>query len=465
MKNTRYRSIIIDIVVCFFFAGIGFFLFEFITNSRQWAFSPVNRHLSEGNMSGGKILDTNNIILAQTLDGKRVYNEKEDIRKAMLHTVGDGSVLIPTSVQSRYNSELFGYNPVIGFGAPHVFDINQNIKLTLDSEICAKVSKSFKDKKGAALAYNYLTGEILCMVSLPTYDVNSRPTLDENIKDKYEGMYINRAISSSFTPGSIFKIFTTAAALDLIPDVEKRTFECKKVKIIDGEKVTCMSSHGKINLKDAMSKSCDIVFSDIAIELGKEKMKSKMEEYGLNAPEYFDGMQVISSSYDVNDASKAELGWSGIGQSKDKVSPFYMLKVMGAIANKGIHVEPFIVKSVFTDSSGEYHNNSKNLSKRMFSETTAESLKEIMRYTMKNQYKDSMFGGIQMCAKTGTAEVGEDKLPHGWMVGFSYDKTFPVAFSVIVENGDFGIKSAGPIAADMIKEFHRAFKAGKYEKK
>ena len=360
-------------------------------------------------MSGGKILDINNVILAQTVDGKRKYHEKEDVRKAMLHAVGDGSVLIPTSVQSRYNSELFGYNPVIGFGAPHVFDINQNIKLTLDSDICTKVSKSFKGRKGAAIAYNYLTGEVLCMVSLPTYDVNNRPSLNENNKDMYEGMYINRAISSSYTPGSIFKIFTTAAALDLIPDIEKRTFECQKVKIIDGEKVTCMSNHGKINLKDAMSKSCDIVFSDIAIELGKEKMKSKMEEYGFNMPEYFDGMQVISSSYDVNNTSKAELGWSGIGQSKDKVSPFYMLKVMGAIANKGVYIEPFTVKSVFTDSSGEYSNSSKNLSKRMFNESTAESLKEIMRYTMKNQYKDSMFSGIKMCAKTGTAEVGEDR--------------------------------------------------------
>ena len=131
----------------------------------------------------------------------------------------------------------------------------------------------------------------------------------------------------------------------------------------------------------------------------------------------------------------------------------------------GIHVEPFAVKSVFTDSSVEYSNNSKNLSKRMFSETTAESLKEMMRYTMKNQYKDSMFGGIQMCAKTGTAEVGGDKFPHGWMVGFSYDKTFPVAFSVVVENGDFGIRSAGPIAVEMIKDLHGAFNSGKYEKK
>lgn len=66
-----------------------------------------------------------------------------------------------------------------------------------------------------------------------------------------------------------------------------------------------------------------------------------------------------------------------------------------------------------------------------------------------------MFPGMEMCAKTGTAEVGEGKQPHGWMVGFSQDKNFPYAFAVIVENSGFGIKTAGPIASDVMKSLHR----------
>ncbi len=445
-----------------FFAGISFFIFEFVTKSSSWAFSPINRHLSENSMSGGKILDVNDVILAQTLDGKRVYNEDENIRKAMLHTVGDGSVLIPTSVQSRYSTELFGYNPITGFGAPKILNMSQNIKLTLDSKVCGVVSKSFKDKKGAAIAYNYLTGEVLCMVSLPTYDVNNRPDLSKEDSEKYDGAYINRAISSSFTPGSIFKIFTTAAGLDLIGDVERRTFNCNKVKIVDGEKVTCMSKHGDIDLKNALSKSCDIVFSDIAIELGKVKMKSKMEEFGFNQPQYLDGIEIAHSEYDVDNASKADLGWSGIGQYTDKVNPLHMLRVMGAIANQGTPIEPRIIKSVSSDLSFSSIIPPKKSSKQLMNFATANKLKEMMRYTMKNQYGDSLFGGIPMCAKTGTAEVGEGKLPHGWMVGFSYDKNFPVAFSVVVENGDFGIKSAGPIASILVKNLHENFSANKY---
>ena len=462
MRNTRKRSLMLYLLIFSFFAGIGFFMFEFVTESSTWAFSPINRHLSEGSMSGGKILDINDVILAQTVNGKRTYNEDEGIRKAMLHAVGDGSILIPTSVQSRYSTQLFGYNPIIGFGAPKILNMNHNIKLTLDSSVCNTVSKSFKDKKGAAVAYNYLTGEILCMVSLPTYDVNNRPDLTTDTDGKYDGVYLNRVISAALTPGSIFKLFTTAAGLDLIPNIEKRTFTCNKTKIIDGEKVTCMKAHGNIDLKSALSKSCDIAFCDIGVELGKEKMKSKMEEFGFNKPQYFEDMQISNSEYNVENASRADLGWSAIGQYTDKVNPLHMLKVMGAIANQGVTAEPYMIKSISSDNSFSVLTPAKNINKSIMSASTADKLKEMMRYTMKNQYGDSLFGGIPMCAKTGTAEVGEDKLPHGWMVGFSHDKTFPVAFAVVVENGDFGIKSAGPIAAGLIKNLHSKFNDNRY---
>lgn len=460
MKNTKARSVILYFLILTFFSGVGFFIYDFINKAEKWAFCPINRHLSEGSVSEGKIVDANGIVLAQTVNGKRTYNEDEGIRRSMLHIVGDGSVFIPTSVQSRYSTQLFGYNIVTGFGASKILNTSKNIKLTLDSTVCSEVSKSFKDKKGAAVAYNYLTGEILCMVSLPTYDINNRPNLSKN-DEKYNGVYLNRVLSSCYTPGSIFKIFTTIAGIDCIKDIENRKFLCKKVKIIDGEKVSCMQSHGNLTLKQGFSKSCDIVFSDIGIELGKEKMKEKLEEFGFNQPQYFEDAEIAHSEYDVSKASKADLGWSAIGQYTDKVNPLHMMRVMGAIANKGVPVEPFLVKSISSSPDFDSSAFSKKLGKRMINPSTSDKIKEIMRYTMKNQYRDSLFSGICMCAKTGTAEVGEGKLPHGWMVGFSYDEKFPVAFAVVVENGDFGIKSAGPIAAVMIKNLYSKFTTNK----
>lgn len=443
-------------IIIAFFAGIAFYIYEYINESAIWAFSSVNRHLSDGSMSGGKILDKNDEILAQTLGGKRVYHHDADVRRAMLHIVGDGSALIPTSIQSRYSTELFGYNFVTGFGAPEYFITNQDIKLTVDSKICATVAKSFKDKKGTALAYNYRTGELICMVSSPGYDVCDRPDWSRYNSGEYEGVYINRALSSAYTPGSIFKVFTTIAGLDYIPDIQSRNFNCEKVKIINGEKVTCMQKHGKLSLMNALAKSCDIAFCDIATELGKAKMTDKLETLGFNMPQYFEGIQLALSRYDISDASAADLGWSGIGQYTDLVNPMHVLKIMGALANGGVSVEPFMVRLISTNGSGIAEKTSRFSSSSLISKSTADAVKEMMRFTMKNHYKDSVFGNIPMCAKTGTAEVGGDSLPHGWMVGFSYDDNFPVAFVVIVEHSDFGIKSAGPIAGLMIKEIHSA---------
>ncbi len=457
MGNIKIRSFMLYFIVIIFFVGLGVLSYEFVLEGKKWAFSPINRHLSQGSSSQGKILDRTGKILASVENGSRKYCEDESIRKSLLHTVGDGSVLIPSSIQSRYISELFGYNLVTGFGAPPVFSMSKNITLTLDGEICGKVSKDFKDKKGAALAYNYLTGEVLCMVSLPTYDVCSRPSSTEIKSEKYEGVYLNRALNASYTPGSIFKIFTTAAAIDYTPDAEKKIFSCEKVKLVDGEKVVCMKNHGKINLKNALCKSCDIVFGDIAVDLGKEKMTKKMEEFGFNKQLYFDNLEISKSVYTLENATKGDLAWSGIGQYKNTVNPMHMLKIMGAIANSGICIEPYIVKSMDIDEKGSKKlSENNNIKSTVFMKSqTADKLKEMMRYTVKNQYGESKFPN--MCAKTGTAEVGDGKPPHGWMVGFSNDKNFPIAFAVVVENGDFGIKSAGPIVSSMIKYLKSCF--------
>ncbi len=458
MKNTRIRSIVVYLIATFFFVGITYFVYSFINNSQTWALQPINRHLSGDKISGGKILDRNSVILAQTINGKRVYNDDENVRKALLHTVGDGSVLIPTSIQSRFSTELFGYNFVTGFGAPKVANLSKDIKLTLDSSLCATALKSMGDKKGTVIVCNYLTGEVICMISTPTYDVNNRPNLSNESDDKYEGVYINRALSSSFTPGSVFKIITCAAALDYVDDIDKKQFLCKGEEVLDGEHITCLEHHGKLGLEKAMAKSCNIAFADIAIDVGKEKMLKKAEEMGFNKQYTIDGINIAKSQYNVDYASNADLGWSGIGQYNNTVNPMHMMMILEAIANDGEYVKPYIVKSIGEDSLFPSEKHTELKTKRMLSSQTAKKISDIMRYTIKSRYGDSMFPNMQMCAKTGTAEVGEEKLPHGWMVGFSQDKNFPFAFVVITENSGYGIKTAGPIAADVMKKVYKDYK-------
>lgn len=460
MGNIKIRSLLLYLLSLAFLFGAGFFVYEYILNAKIWSLSPINKHLSSGSAYCAEIFDRNDNILAQTSNGKRIYSQNENIRKALLHTVGDSASSFPSSVQTRYSSDLFGYNLISGFGTPKPLDTTSNIKLTLDSKVCEQAYKSLKDKKGTALVYNYLTGEIICMVSTPSYDPENKPNSKEiSQSDKYKGVYINRALNASYTPGSIFKIVTAAAALNNLEDAETRSFKCGKTKIVDGEKIVCMQSHGNINLKNGLSKSCDIVFSDIAIELGKDTMTKEAEKLGFNKKFSVEGVNLSTSKYDiVKNSSKADLGWSGIGQYTVLLNPMHMLIIMSAIANKGVPIEPYFIDSIssnkgLSSSSPRRH----STMERMISEEIADKIKDMMRYTMTHHYSDKMFPNMKICAKTGTAEVSEEKPPHGWMIGFSAEKNFPFAFVVIVENSNFGIKSAGPVATSIMKSVYTNF--------
>ena len=84
-------------------------------------------------------------------------------------------------------------------------------------------------------------------------------------------------------------------------------------------------------------------------------------------------------------------------------------------------------------------------SREMFSADTAEKLDQIMRYTITDYYGNDLFGGLTVCAKTGTGEVGKDKEPNAWMVGYSKDEDCPLAFACVVEDSGFGFTYAGPV--------------------
>ncbi len=457
MKNTRTRSIVLSLMTSAFLFGIGLFVYRFVTAASLWALSPINKHFSGINLSSaGKILDRNGIILAHSENNKRIYHNDETTRKAVLHTVGDDNAHIATSIQTLYRDELCGYNFVFGANTPDFFKQSKNIQVSLDSEICKTALTALGSQKGAVCVYNYKTGEILCMVSSPTFDPYHPEVISNDKSGQYEGAYINRVLSSSYAPGSVFKLITSAAGLNSFSDMENKTYSCQQVETVNGKKITCMGHHGDINLKNAMMKSCNIYFADLAIALGKNNMTKTANSMGFNRNFKFDRIETKKSVYDVQNADNYNLGWSGVGQYNDLLNPMHSAILMGAVANSGTAVLPHIVMNIFSDDDNKTKNYLENKStETLLAETAANKLKEMMRYNVTANYGDSMFPGLNVCAKTGTAEVGEDKEPHGWMVGFSSNEATPFAFSIIVENSGYGSKTAGPIASKVMNSTAR----------
>lgn len=459
MKRTRRRSTLIFAFTLAFIGGMSYLAFQIVANADDWVDQPYNAHISGGGglEQAGAIYDRNGEVLAQTVDGVRLYNENESVRKSLLHVVGDNSLNISTAAQSMYRSQLIGYNLVWGLNMPHSLRNSNDITLTVDAQTCAVAYDMLNSygKKGACVIYNYETGEVICSVSTFAYDPQAPPEITEENESDYDGVYLNNVLSCAYTPGSIFKIITAAAAIENIPDIYERVWYCSGSEEIGGSDITCVETHGEINFENAMAHSCNVVFAELAVELGSEIMTATAQKAGINDSFDVDGVKTAKGNYNVTDANTNQLAWSGVGQYSNKVNPMQMAVICGAIANSGKTVNPTLLKnSSLLESIGI---NSSVGGKELFSADTAKKLEDLMRYTITDYYGDYLYGGLSVCAKTGTAEVGDEKNPNAWIVGFSQDESCPLAFACVVEDSGFGSQYAAPVAQAAMIEAAKNF--------
>lgn len=447
MKTTGGRAGILYLMLLCFFAGLGVFLYGLFTDGGAWAMQPFNKYASGDSQltTAGDVLDRNGVVLAKSTDGKRMYNGDEIVRRAMLHAVGDTNGYISTGVQYRYRSEIGGYSPLFGLTSPTGKKAGSDITMTLSTELSKTAYNKLNGRNGAVAMYNYKTGEMLVMVSTPDFDPANVPK-DIDTNSKYNGAYLNKVLSASYTPGSIFKIVTTGAAIENLSDWDSQTFTCTGSITVNGNKITCDSVHGTVNVKQALAKSCNVAFAQLAMELGETKMTAEANAMGFNQSFSVDGISTSQSKYDVKGAEKQALAWSGIGQHTDLTNPYHMMLLMGAIANGGTPVQPYFIQQIKSSLGVVLQQGKTENGSQLVKPATAAMLKELMRNNVTSDYGDDMFPEMSVCAKTGTAEVGGGKRPNGWIVGFSSDPKTPYAFAVVVEQGNYGRTSAGPIA-------------------
>lgn len=460
MKSISRRALSLYALIILFLAGGVLLYFNLISNADSWAMNRANQHLYfSGNLAtAGDIKDTNGEILVSTKDGARVYNDNKNVRKAVLHTVGDSAGYIASGIQTSFKDELTGYTLVDGVYNLKRYGKGNDIKLTLNADVCEAAYKALGTKKGTVAVMNYKTGELVCIVSNPSYDILNKPTdINTDTSGKYDGIYMNRFFSGLYTPGSTFKVITAACAIENIPDIYNRTFECKgKVQIGEGY-VICNGTHGKVGFEKALNKSCNVAFALIAEELGAEKLTATAERLGFNSAERLTVSEKIKAStsrINLADSSALDIGWAGIGQYTTLINPCQMLTVISAIANNGTAVSPYLVEEITTpEGKNTFTAETKTLGE-YFTIDTAQKLDGLLRSNVTNQYGDSYFPKMKMCGKTGTAEISDNKdaNPNALFVGYSQLGEMPFAIIVVVEDTTSAIKSAVPIASKVMKE-------------
>ena len=449
MKRIMTRSLIVWIVTFAFLGGLIFLGVRIVLHNDEWVQQPFNGHMaaSGGLAKAGRIYDRNGMLLAHSENDTRLYHDNASTREALLHVVGDNSLNISTAIQSRYRTSLTGYSFILGLGLPESLRPNSDVKLTVDADACRAAYEALGGRKGACVVYNYKTGEVLCDVSAPGYDPQYPPDITEENESEYDGVYLDNVVSSTFTPGSTFKIITAAAAVENIPDIYSQTFSCPGSVEIGGNTITCESAHGDQSFSEAFANSCNCAFAQIAVQVGGEKMQATAERMGFNNKELrMSDIPLATSHYDAKKADENSLAWSGIGQHEDLANPMLMAMICSAVANNGSAVSPYIVEDdgKLLDKLGITINKMQNT--EMMSADTAARLHELMKASAEGySWRGVSVAGLDFCAKTGTAEVGEDKEPTAWFVGFTEDEKHPYAFAAVVLEGGYGIDAATPV--------------------
>ena len=275
MNKIRKRAISVLLLVAFLVVGMAFYMFSLFKDGADWASFSANQSVyTNGSLAVGTIVDRNGVILSAPVDGGRVYNEDSTVRKAVLHAVGDRSGNIGTGALYVFASKLIGYDIIEGTYS--VDGRGKTLELSIDSNLNTVAYNAMNGYKGTVAVADCETGELLCMVSSPTYDPDNEPESFES--EAYDGVFLNRFLSASLTPGSTFKLITMAAAIENMPDLFDRTFTCEGSYDVGGDAVTCTGVHGEIDAEEALAVSCNCAFAQIALELGSDVLMKYAEK-------------------------------------------------------------------------------------------------------------------------------------------------------------------------------------------
>lgn len=437
-RNMKFSMWIFIILFVMLIVYLGY---SVLVYGEKWYATPYNPRLRNAidTVAGGSILDRNGVQLAYSADGKRQYNGNNEIRKSVSHIVGDvhGKSMGAETVFAKY---IYGLDKNIIDRIEGIFtgddSEGSDITLTIDAELSSYIYQNMGGKRGAVVAINYRTGEILASVSILTFDPTTVGTAE--LEDT---QLLNRATQGRYPPGSIMKIMTASAAIEQGIDIN---YTCTGKDVIGGQVVTCTKEHGNLNLNQAFAKSCNTYFAQLSVKIGGSNLLKQANKFGYNTLFNFPDIEIYRSKFE-NSSELGDVAWAGIGQYTDLITPMHAAMITGMVANDGVMMQPKLLKNVEGSSSFKFGT---TIYKRVLSEQTAATLQGYMRDVVTNGTGTSAgISGINVYGKTGTAEYYEDGevKNHSWFVGYT-DQNNPYAVAVIFEGAGFGSTAAAPMA-------------------
>ncbi len=366
----------------------------------------------------------------------------------------DGGQQLEVDYRGRVQRVLSNKQPIKGN--------DQYLTINVDLERLA--CNLLRRHRGAIIVMNSNSGAILTMVSNPAYDPNIflRPAENKQrmqvLKDKSYPL-LNRAITSQYPPGSIFKIVTALTGLETGKITPATRQYCGGKYKLGRRFFRCWNEdgHGWLNLQEAIVYSCNIYFYKIALLVGVDNI-AKFAKYfgfgqatGIELPGERKGMvptrrwKRITYNQGWYEGETCNLS---IGQGYLLVTPMQAVRMISAVDNGGVLPRPYLVK----DSSLRKGSRRLNLSK-----TNLDVIKQGMLRGVNDEGGTShraYIADFPIAAKTGTAQVEKGR-SHSWFLGFCPDAQPNISFVVFLEHGGYGSQQAAEIARELIKGWRR----------
>jgi len=434
-----------------------------IVKSDELSNSQTNRRwiYIEENSPRGSILDRSGVKLAYTENKTRHYIPY------VSSIVGYQDIKFGRAGLERdFHHELSGANTQFNLQELQRILANKerrgnDIRLTLDYKLQKKASEALKGKTGAVALLDPKTGEILALASSPTFNFETDDL--ENLQKRDDGVLLNRAINYIYPPGSSAKILTAVAALK--NDIPVSTiYHCEGVTVFNKIRITDYrkSSHGDIDMRDAFKKSCNLYFGATAIDIGSDSLLRSADDlmFGHDIRDNYTDKRVMPRAATSNLSKQGaaiedgDLAQIGYGQGTFVTTPFQMALLAGAVANDGIIMKPYLVKSQIDE----------DIETLLFKEG---ALNRSMPVEVAKKVQDMMWAvvneggtgtaartkGLKIYGKTGTAEHGNGA-DHGWFVGYAVNgQDKKIAFAIIIENGGGGGSAAAPLVSKILSGF------------
>jgi penicillin-binding protein 2 len=339
---------------------------------------------------------------------------------------------------------------------------------TLDVDLQKTAIAALGPRRGAVVALDPATGEVLCMASTPTFDLSlfrngiSQDDFDQ-LSNSPDHPFINRAVGSAFSPGSTFKIVTTVAAM------RAGVFDLGHIVVCAGgyrlgkQFFSCLSHHGQIQFREALAKSCNTYFSDLAMQVGKDTLRQTAIDMGFFSKCGIDLPYERSGLIPTDDwLARANRKWvpgytvlTGIGQGDVLTTPLQMANLAAFVANSGVTYKPHLVHGFRRGPNQGVELVSPQVLHRIdLPQSDWDYIREAMvDVVQKGTAAGSKIPGMTWAGKTGSAEVKGQAKTNSWFIGYAPADSPRIAICVMVEAVGHGGDFAAPVAKKVVERY------------